>query len=71
MSWTLYGLFASQFGDVEDKLESGETVKEFLREYFGYRHGFLGIAAIVVAGTSVLFGLIFAFSIKAFNFQKR
>ncbi|XP_028779237.1 pleiotropic drug resistance protein 1-like isoform X1 [Neltuma alba] len=71
VSWTLYGLFASQFGDVKDKMESGETVEEFLRNYFGYRHDFLGIVAIVVAGISVLFGLIFAFSIKAFNFQKR
>ncbi|KAK4277139.1 hypothetical protein QN277_015181 [Acacia crassicarpa] len=71
VAWTLYGLFASQFGDVKDTLESGETVEEFLRDYFGYRHDFLCIVAVVVAGVSVLFGLIFAFSIKSFNFQKR
>ncbi|KAK9232138.1 hypothetical protein WN943_022381 [Citrus x changshan-huyou] len=41
MAWTLYGLVVSQFGDLEDKLESGETVKQFLRSYFGYKHDFL------------------------------
>lgn len=71
VSWTLYGLVASQFGDVKDKLESGESVEEFLRSYFGYRHDFVGIVAIVLVGFSLLFGLIFAFSIKALNFQKR
>uniref|UniRef100_A0A2N9H7W4 ABC transporter domain-containing protein n=1 Tax=Fagus sylvatica TaxID=28930 RepID=A0A2N9H7W4_FAGSY len=41
VSWTLYGLIASQFGDIKDTLDS------------------------------VLFGFTFAYSIKAFNFQKR
>ncbi|KAI6680128.1 hypothetical protein NL676_034009 [Syzygium grande] len=42
MFWTLYGLVASQFGDVKDALDSGETVEEFVRSYFGFRHDFLG-----------------------------
>ncbi|XP_010254261.1 PREDICTED: pleiotropic drug resistance protein 1-like isoform X1 [Nelumbo nucifera] len=71
VSWTLYGLVASQFGDVEEKLDSGETVEEFLRSYFGFRHDFIGVVAVVVVGFTVLFGFIFAFSIRAFNFQKR
>lgn len=71
MSWTLYGLVASQFGDIKDTLESGETVEEFVRNYFGYRQEFLGVVAVMHIGMSLLFGFIFAFSIKAFNFQKR
>ncbi|KAJ4718242.1 Pleiotropic drug resistance ABC transporter [Melia azedarach] len=71
VSWTLYGLVVSQFGDIEDELESGETVKQFLRSYFGFRHNFLGVVAVVVAGFTVSFAFIFAFGIKALNFQRR
>ncbi|XWS73071.1 hypothetical protein CRYUN_Cryun02cG0094100 [Craigia yunnanensis] len=70
-AWTLYGLVASQFGDIEDPFESGETVKHFLRSYFDFRDDFVWVVAIVIVGICVLFGFIFAFSIKAFNFQKR
>ncbi|GLT60908.1 hypothetical protein SLA2020_336480 [Shorea laevis] len=48
VAWTLYGLVASQYGDVEDVLESGETVKDFVRSYFGYRQDFLGVVAIAI-----------------------
>ncbi|KAB5513950.1 hypothetical protein DKX38_027856 [Salix brachista] len=71
VSWTLYGLIASQYGDIQDKLEGGETVEDFVRNYFGFRHDFVGICAIVVVGISVLFAFTFAFSIRAFNFQRR
>ncbi|PQP92779.1 hypothetical protein Pyn_12306 [Prunus yedoensis var. nudiflora] len=71
VSWTLYGLFTSQFGGIKDTLDSGETVDDFIRAYFGYRTDFLGVVAIVLVGISGLFGFIFAFSIKVFNFQKR
>ncbi|XP_059644555.1 pleiotropic drug resistance protein 1 isoform X2 [Cornus florida] len=71
VSWTLYGLVASQFGDIQDKLDTGETVEHFIRSYFGYRHDFVGYVGIIIVGIAVLFGFIYAFSIKAFNFQKR
>ncbi|XP_058724834.1 pleiotropic drug resistance protein 1-like [Vicia villosa] len=71
VAWTLYGLLASQYGDSMDKLENGQRVEEFVKNYFGFEHDFLGVVAIVVAGFSVLFALIFTFGIKAFNFQKR
>ncbi|XWS16998.1 hypothetical protein CRYUN_Cryun33cG0029800 [Craigia yunnanensis] len=71
ISWTLYGLIASQYGDIKDTFESGETVEQFVRNYFDFRHEFVGVVAIVVVGVCVLFGFMFAFSIKAFNFQKR
>ncbi|XP_062165228.1 pleiotropic drug resistance protein 1-like isoform X1 [Alnus glutinosa] len=70
-AWTLYGLVASQFGDTKDKLESGQTVEEFITSYFGFRYDFLGVVSIVIIGITLLFGVGFAFSIKAFNFQKR
>ncbi|KAI8558580.1 hypothetical protein RHMOL_Rhmol04G0105600 [Rhododendron molle] len=71
VAWTMYGLVASQFGDINDKLDTGETVKEFIDSYFGFKHDFLGFVALIIVGFVVLFGFIFAFSIRAFNFQKR
>ncbi len=64
-------MFASQYGDVKDILESGETVEDFVRSYFGFRNDFLGVVAVVIVGIPVLFGFFFALSIKALNFQKR
>jgi len=71
VAWTLYGLVASQYGDDMHTLENGQRVEEFVKNYFGFEHDFLGVVAIVVAGFSLLFALIFAFGIKVFNFQKR
>ncbi|XP_050366565.1 pleiotropic drug resistance protein 1-like isoform X1 [Argentina anserina] len=71
MAWSLYGLASSQFGDLQTKLETGETVEEFMRSYFGFKHEFLGVVAAMVAGFAVLFAFVFAFSIKTLNFQRR
>lgn len=71
VSWTLYGLVASQFGDIKDVLETGETVEDFVRSYFDFRTEFLGVVVVVLVGITVLFAFIFAFSIRTFNFQKR
>lgn len=64
-------MVASQFGDIKAEIETNETVEEFVRRYFEFRHEYVGYVAIVVIGISVLFGFIFAFSIRTFNFQKR
>ncbi|XP_074586920.1 ABC transporter G family member 36-like [Curcuma longa] len=72
VAWTLYGLVASQFGDIDDQFENEDTtVSEFIRSYFGFRHNFLGVVAAVVIVLPVLFALLFAFSIKTLNFQRR
>jgi hypothetical protein len=72
VSWTLYGLIASQFGDITKIMESeNESVQEFIRSYFGMKHDFIGVCAVVVVGTAVGFACIFAVSIKSFNFQRR
>ncbi|XP_030545028.1 pleiotropic drug resistance protein 1-like [Rhodamnia argentea] len=72
VSWTLYGLVVSQFGDVKTRLDdTGGTVEEYVRDYFGFRHDFLGVIAAVMLGFTVLFAFIFAISIKVFNFQRR
>lgn len=71
VSWTVYGLVTSQFGDVHERLDSGETVVEFLRDFFGFRHDFLGVVAVMVVGFAALFAFQFAVAIKVLNFQRR
>ncbi|KAK9232139.1 hypothetical protein WN943_022382 [Citrus x changshan-huyou] len=72
IAWTLYGLVASQFGDMDDKkMDTGETVKQFLKDYFDFKHDFLGVVAAVLVVFAVLFGFLFALGIKMFNFQRR
>ncbi|TVT97274.1 hypothetical protein EJB05_57480, partial [Eragrostis curvula] len=71
VAWTLYGLGASQFGDVQEKLETGETVAEFLRSYYGFRHELLGVVAAVIMAFAVAFAFIFGFSVKYINFQRK
>lgn len=76
IAWTLYGLVVSQYGDSNDlvKLSDGVTLvpmKLLVKDVFGFRHDFLGIAGLMVIGFCLLFALIFAYAIKSFNFQKR
>ena len=74
VAWTLYGLVASQFGDITKKLgsnDSDQRVKDFIRIYYGFKHDFVGVCAGVVVGFTVLFAFIFATSVKVFNFQRR
>ncbi|KAI9100833.1 hypothetical protein K1719_024195 [Acacia pycnantha] len=71
VAWTLYGLLAAQYGDVTTTLETGQPVNDFLHSYYGFRHDFVGVVAIVIVSFAVLFAFIFAFSVKFFNFQRR
>ncbi|CAJ1922092.1 unnamed protein product [Sphenostylis stenocarpa] len=74
ISWSLYGLVASQYGDTKHSIESSlgrTTVEGFVRSYFGFEHDFLGVVAVVIVAFTVVFALIFAVSVKVFNFQRR
>ncbi|CAM6100115.1 unnamed protein product [Calypogeia fissa] len=76
VAWTLHGLIVSQLGDVQTQINasgysSPPTVEQWLRDYFGFHHDWLGYIALVLIGFVILFWLVFAFSIKYFNFQKR
>ncbi|XP_004486707.1 pleiotropic drug resistance protein 1-like [Cicer arietinum] len=72
VAWTIYGLVASQFGDLTTVMTSEDKdVKTFLDDFFGIKHDFIGECAVVVGGIAVSFAFIFAVAIKAFNFQKR
>ena len=72
VAWTLYGLVASQFGDITHMMEvENMSVQEYIRSYLGIKHDFIGVCAVVVSGIAVLFAFIFAVAIKVFNFQRR
>ncbi|TKY48116.1 ABC transporter G family member 40 [Spatholobus suberectus] len=73
VAWTIYGLVASQFGDITEPMtsEAGKIVKDFIEDSYGIKHDFVGVCAVMVAGFAVVFAFIFAVSIKTFNFQKR
>ncbi|KAJ6428300.1 hypothetical protein OIU84_023678 [Salix udensis] len=71
VSWSLYGLVVSQYGDIQRGLTETQTVKQFVKDYFRFDHDFVGVVAVAVLGWTVLFAFIFAFSIRAFNFQRR
>ncbi|XP_057438482.1 pleiotropic drug resistance protein 1-like [Lotus japonicus] len=75
VAWSLYGLVASQYGDLKHNIESSDgtqsSVEGFVRNYFGFKHDFLGVVAAVIVAFPVVFALVFAISIKMFNFQRR
>lgn len=74
-AWTMYGLVASQLGDVTEEtvLADGTKlqVKELLRIQFGFKHEFLRYVPPALIGFGLLFALTFAFGIKTLNFQTR
>ncbi len=77
MAWTLYGLIASQFGDITQTVlvvgatDEHPSVKDYINTFFGYKHSFLGVVAGVLVGWAVFFAIIFVFAIKFLNFQRR
>ena len=73
VSYTLYGLLASQFGDYDDKIleDVKVPIKVFLKDYFGFEHSKIWCAAVAVAGFAILFAIVFGIAIKLINFQRR
>ncbi|XP_050235153.1 ABC transporter G family member 39-like [Mercurialis annua] len=75
LAWTLYGLIVSQLGNLETLVEvpgaANVSVKEFLKQNFGFEHDFLGVVAVVHIGWILIFFFVFAYGIKFLNFQKR
>lgn len=51
--------------------DTGKTVKQFVRDYFGYKRSFLGGVAAAEIGFNLLFAFVFALGIRQLNFQKR
>jgi hypothetical protein len=77
VAWTLYGLIASQFGDVDtlltltDPTQKPEAISVFVENHFGFKHSFLPVVAVMLLVFPVLFATVFMFTIKYLNFQSR
>ncbi|KAL3745058.1 hypothetical protein ACJRO7_014206 [Eucalyptus globulus] len=71
VSWSMYGMVTAQYGDMHNKFDSGETVAEYLRDYFGFRYDFLWVVSVVLIGFVLLFLSVYVYAMKALNFQKR
>uniref|UniRef100_A0A803MQ74 ABC transporter domain-containing protein n=1 Tax=Chenopodium quinoa TaxID=63459 RepID=A0A803MQ74_CHEQI len=71
VSWSMYGMVASQYGDIESEISTGETVTQFIRDFYGYKYDFLGSVVVIMVGFNLLFIFLHCFATKMFNFQKR
>jgi hypothetical protein len=75
VSWTIYGVVASQFGENNARLSvpGGNPVvlKQYLEDTMGMRHDFLGYVVLAHFAYIILFFFVFGYSIKVLNFQKR
>ena len=68
---TLNGLVVSQYGDVKEELENGESVQEFVRRYFGCDRHFLPVVALVNVAFTITFAFFFALSFRLLKFERR
>ena len=69
VSWTLYGLVASNVGDVQGTITLNGSnqpipVTQFLREQFDYRHEFLGWVVLILIAWIVVFWMMGAYAFK-------
>ncbi|XP_057870080.2 ABC transporter G family member 35 [Cryptomeria japonica] len=74
-SWTLNCLITSQYGDMTKQIRindnSQQSIKGFVKDYFGFHHDMLGVVAAVLVIFPVFFATLFAISLTKTNFQKR
>lgn len=76
VSWTLWGLIASNIGDYDDRIvimNDGNqmTVPEFIGVNFGYKHDWLGWVVCVLILFTITFWGAGALAFKKLNFQQR
>ncbi|XP_052143846.1 ABC transporter G family member 40 isoform X1 [Oryza glaberrima] len=75
VSWTIYGVIASQFGGNGGSVSVPGGIhvamSQILEDNVGVRHDFLGYVILAHFGFMAAFVLIFGYSIKFLNFQKR
>ncbi|XP_061359145.1 ABC transporter G family member 36 [Gastrolobium bilobum] len=76
VAWTVYGLIVSQYRDVTTGIsvpgnDQRVPIKEFIEKHYGYKPDFMGPVAAVLVGFTAFFAFIFAYCIKALNFQTR
>ncbi|KAJ4821925.1 hypothetical protein Tsubulata_041743 [Turnera subulata] len=76
VSWTVYGLIVSQFGDVTDTIklpgsDQSPRIKDYLDDHFGYKSDFMAPVAVVLVAFPIVFAFLYAYCIRTLNFQTR
>lgn len=75
VAWTIYGLLTSQLGDRTEDVEvlgrGKMPIYQFLKETFGFDYDFLVPVVFAHVGWVLLFVFVYAYAMKALNFQKR
>ncbi|KAG6759850.1 hypothetical protein POTOM_036343 [Populus tomentosa] len=73
-SWTLNAMLTSQYGDVNKEISVfGETmtVADFVGDYYGFHHNFLGVVGAVLIIFPIITASLFAYFLGRLNFQRR
>ncbi|KAJ8754205.1 hypothetical protein K2173_002105 [Erythroxylum novogranatense] len=75
VSWTVYGLVASQIGDKSNPVvipgAGTVPVNVFIKEALGFDYDFLPAVAVAHIGWVLIFFFVFGYGIKYLNYQKR
>ncbi|KAK9804995.1 hypothetical protein WJX73_009787 [Symbiochloris irregularis] len=76
LTYTVWGLVGSQLADVDDvflQTPTGQevSVRYWMDNYYGYYHGFLGYAVLVLGGFCLLFHGVAALALIKLNYLKR
>ncbi|KAL3825795.1 hypothetical protein ACJIZ3_021824 [Penstemon smallii] len=75
IAWTIYGLVASQLGDLTSLVQVPGLglvpVKAYLKNGLGYEHDFLPVVGVMQLIFVALFASVFALGVKFLNFQRR
>ncbi|XP_027329792.1 pleiotropic drug resistance protein 3 [Abrus precatorius] len=74
MSWVLNGMLTSQYGDIDKHIsvfEEKKTVADFLQDYYGFHHDFLGVTGLVLIVIPIVLAVLFAYCVGNLNFQRR
>ncbi|KAL1161683.1 hypothetical protein V6Z11_A07G152200 [Gossypium hirsutum] len=73
-SWTLRGLFTSQYGDINREIIAfgqRKTITAFLESHYGFKREDLLLTAILLLAYPIFFASIFIYFTAKLNFQKR
>ncbi|KAL3132996.1 hypothetical protein ABBQ38_006905 [Trebouxia sp. C0009 RCD-2024] len=75
MTWTTYGLVASQLGDVQNMVPlpdgSQISIADYVRTKLGFEHYYIGWCVLISLGFCLYFRVVVAFSLQFLNFQTR
>ncbi|CAA6653938.1 unnamed protein product [Spirodela intermedia] len=73
-SWTLNGLFISQYGDIAKEITvfgKSKSIGSFIDDYFGFHRNQLPLVAVLLVLYPLVIGSLFSVCIGKVNFQRR